>query len=499
MTLYNEVITNQSDTKYKHLKPNAIHMFKKLILPFVGILAIGLVIFVLVKTQPNSDTPLFGANNQIIAMEPGAFGSLSSIASDSGLKPDIRATSPTAPSGDITSEAPAPAGSFTSDPSPDSTISNSESTGTVTVTPVDQKMAGMIVAPDDVPTVYKYIYKGEPVALSEATVEVLKRLPQKTNAESLMNLIKNFNFGLVDLAGLQNTEVQNITFKQDQDKGYIMDLNFTDSSFNLYQNWEKWDYPGAQCGEDTKCYEDTRLKMSDIPSDEALVGMADAFLQEYKINRADYGEPIIQKYWERDMMIAKQEGRPEGEIYVPDTINLVYPMLLSGKPVSDQWGNPMGLNVGVNIFNKKVSSINGLRVNQFQSSAYEAITDWATIADYLANGASYPPYYFDGVQAKVKEIEVGAPEPILINLWQYKENESVEYFTPALKFPIIQPEGEFFYQESVIVPLAKELLAQNDAGRPMPYMKVMEDVTPVSTPLPPVEPSPSSTPALPRG
>ena len=478
---------------------NFIDMMKKILLPLGGgALVVIAAIAIILNVRPTNQEGtkgLFGNQNQIIAMEPGAFGKLAELntaGSESRSMMEVSATPKPEMDSTLSGETATEMTNSTSQAPPPGAggggVPSSSATGKIA--------SDLIIDPGYIPTVYQYVYKGEPIDLNEATVDVYKRTNQKASSGQLANTVKNFGFNLMDLKAFQNMEVESINLVQNEKYGYALNLNFLDSSLNVNQNWLQWDYPGSKCGDDQACYERSRIKASDIPSDEELLNTAKQFLSEHQVNMDNYGEPVIQKYWEREIFIAQQEGRPMTEIYYPDTINIVYPLLIEGEPTYDQWGTPVGLNVGVSVYAKRVSSVSGLRANQFQKSAYDAITDWNTIADYLGKGANPYPVYYETTQVNLKEIEVGAPERILISLWQYKENESNEFYTPALKFPILQANNEFIYQPYIVVPLAKELLTQNDGGRPIPLIKAAQD-TPLSTPAsPPSEPRPEAPPII---
>lgn len=486
---------------------NFMGMIKKILLPLgSGALVVIAAIAIMLNVRPTNQEGtkgLFGNQNQIIAMEPGAFGQLSDLnmAGNEGRNM-VTFDQKTQDS----AEASAP--QATSTPSLETTqnfsiveeINSAEQTvpagagggGAASSSGTGKMATDLMIDPGYIPTVYQYVYKGEPIDLSETTVDVYKRTNQKASSGQLVSTLKNFGFNLMNLNAFQNMEVELINLVQNEKYGYTLNLNFSDSSLNVNQNWLQWDYPGSNCGDDQACYERSRIKASDIPSDEKLLNTAKEFLSQHQVNMENYGEPVIQKYWERDILMAQQDGRPMTEIYYPDTINIVYPLLIEGEPTYDQWGNPVGLNVGVSVYAKRVSSVSGLRANQYQKSAYEAITDWNTIADYLGKGANPYPVYYETTKVNLKEIEVGAPERILISLWQYKGNESNEFYTPALKFPIKEPSNEFIYQPYIIVPLAKELLNQGNEGRPMPLIKAAQE-TPLSIPAsPPSDPLPEA-------
>ena len=74
----------------------------------------------------------------------------------------------------------------------------------------------------------------------------------------------------------------------------------------------------------------TQLSPDDLPTDEELIAIADNFLKEHGIKRENYGDPIVNKYW-------RETGMSD---FVPDTLTIIYPLLINGKEVLDQGGKP---------------------------------------------------------------------------------------------------------------------------------------------------------------
>ena len=81
---------------------------------------------------------------------------------------------------------------------------------------------------------------------------------------------------------------------------------------------------------------------------------------------------------------------------------------------------------------------------------------------------------------KTIDIELGTPTLGLIKYYQYNRDkmESSELLVPAYIFPITDiPEETYFYQENIVVPLVKEIIAeriQNNNGpapRPEPMLE----------------------------
>ncbi|PIR56802.1 MAG: hypothetical protein COU72_04315, partial [Parcubacteria group bacterium CG10_big_fil_rev_8_21_14_0_10_41_35] len=74
-----------------------------------------------------------------------------------------------------------------------------------------------------------------------------------------------------------------------------------------------------------------------------------------------------------------------------------------------------------------------------------------------------------------ENIELGTPEYVLIQLYNYQDNKSNELLVPALRFPIVKnlENDQYYWRTSVVVPLAKELM--NDYSLPEPRPMPVDD------------------------
>ncbi|RLC38071.1 hypothetical protein DRH27_03180, partial [Candidatus Falkowbacteria bacterium] len=150
-----------------------------------------------------------------------------------------------------------------------------------------------------------------------------------------------------------------------------------------------------------------------------------------------------------------------------------------GKTVYDESGHPSGLTVNVNIRYKKVSGLYNFKLVDYESSDYEAEIDTDRLLQYAEHGGRYGNYAYPETD-KTVEIKLGEPKLSLIRYWHYDQSKlkGEELLAPAYIFPIIEkPEQDYFYRQSVVVPLIKELLdeAGQDSSigisRPMPLLE----------------------------
>jgi hypothetical protein len=174
--------------------------------------------------------------------------------------------------------------------------------------------------------------------------------------------------------------------------------------------------------------------------------------------------------------MAKAEDATVSSIYpVSNSVSVIYPFLLDGKQVYDDWGSKQGLQLNVNLEFNKVSSLYNLNTQNYQSSNYKMETDKDKILKLLRNGSIYPYYNYQETDTKIVEIPVGTPKLQYVRTWQYKNNISDELLVPALVFPILNPDKtDNPYKTSVVIPLAKDLIdqaqKQDNGGGPIRVM-----------------------------
>ncbi len=132
----------------------------------------------------------------------------------------------------------------------------------------------------------------------------------------------------------------------------------------------------------------------------------------------------------------------------------------------------MGISVGINIRVKRVSSVYNLQQLSFEASAYDAETDVNAILDQARKGGISSPmrYYADeGVEMKTVKAELGTPTEALVQIYQYKDNQSVDLYVPALIFPVTKKPGSVagvWTPDAIIVPLVKGVV--DDMPKVMP-------------------------------
>jgi len=314
-------------------------------------------------------------------------------------------------------------------------------------------MDKMMIAPEY--TQYEYVIKGELPALDQQTVSVYKRQKGGSNL-SLNSIVSYFNLGTLDLSSFAGAKVDMVNFLEDKPFGYSINVHLKEGLVGISQNWEQWPHPEAQC-RDEACYRQYQVKLSDVPADDVLISIANAFAQEHGIDLSHYGSPEVDRVWETEYNRAEDKNLA----YVPETQRVRYPLLIDGKPVYEEGGIKAGIEIGVHVREKKVTDAFGIADNTFLQSDYAGVTDAQMVQDYLKTIDNYAPLTLPaGTTMKTQTIELGTPTLALVRTFRQTDMiQPEELVVPALVFPVgPQPAGSFYWRQSITVPLAKDIL-----------------------------------------
>ncbi len=318
------------------------------------------------------------------------------------------------------------------------------------------------------PEVYRFSYEGEELTNLAVEQPVYMRSTGDMGGNVIQRIISAITLGLVDLGSFQDASLQNFSLIEDKEFGYSVDVNIPNGAVNIFQNWEKWPRPMDACRDD-ECYRRYQLTMKDMLSDEETIAISNSFVDEKRISRDGYGEPIINDQWRASY----EKAEDKSSFYVPEFIDVIYPLILDGKIVIDEGGYSSGMHVNVDIRNRRVSSVYDLVTRQFQKSTYVGETDASKIIKIAEDGGfrNYTGPIERG--ATVRNLELDTPTQQVMRMWRYAEGRQVpqEIYVPALVFPIKNPGS--YWRQNVIVPLVKEVL-DADGQPPMTIMPVPE-------------------------
>jgi len=310
---------------------------------------------------------------------------------------------------------------------------------------------------------YNYIYAGDEFGITEEQMAVYKRIKSDRAGKELAKSIANIDLGLLDLSKFKNTAISNLNLVEDSQFGYSIYFNLADNSISLYTNWNKWPQPYEECGDLSApqaqdCRNNLRLKIEDVPTDEKLIAIADEFIENYNIDMENYGQPEVLDYWKQNYERAVDKKLA----YIPESMQVVYPLIIDNKTVYDESGSKNGLTAEVNIRYNRVAGLRNIVAQSYQSSNYEIETDSQEIIAFAENGGMHRNYQPADPTATV-DIKLGAPTLSLIRTWQPVEDQKqrTELYVPAYIFPITNVSDKtYFYRKNIVVPLIKEMLEQ---------------------------------------
>jgi len=305
---------------------------------------------------------------------------------------------------------------------------------------------------------YTYTYSGEKISDLPAQVDVFKRVK---NSGQLVNagFLRNFDTGNIKLDSFAGANLSQVTFMEDKEFGYAVTIDFVEGNVNIFSNWRRWPQPFNDC-RDEACYKSLQLTPENVPADTELISLANSWLNDHGISTTNYGQPFVQNEWR----VYYNQTVDKSQAYVPDVITIIYPFFVNGQPVYESGGNQAGMGVNINVRYNRVSDVWNLISQQYQSSSYEAETDFDALLKYVTAGnQGYPvplmyPETDNGMQKT--ELQLGTPQVGYMHYWTYLNNENQELFLPALVFPVLNPptEAYAYLPKQVVIPLVKEYL-----------------------------------------
>lgn len=317
----------------------------------------------------------------------------------------------------------------------------------------------------------KFVYGGD-LELTDAKVTVLRRTKGNLSQGALSRLVGSFDLGsMLNLKSFPGMSVWSVSLAQDREYGYSVFVDFAEGGVSVMQNWQKWPNPYAACSATNapNCYENLRIRQEQLPSDGEVIAAADVFLAEHGISRDGYGAPEIMKDWA--IAYERASSTERANWYYPEQVMAVYPMVIDGLPVYEEGGQKAGIMVAYDVRAKRITSVTGLMTRQYESSSYEGQTDVAAVRAALARG-SWRDYGQMDPNLRSAEVAVGAPQrgwmrttiPDSIGM-------GTELLVPALVFPIEQvPSNISIWQQSIVLPLARELYTSQSNGPVMPLI-----------------------------
>ncbi len=283
------------------------------------------------------------------------------------------------------------------------------------------KMMSVAAMPPSVvpPAAPVYRYGGGAFVQSHASLDVLKVLPEAIPADAAARALAQTGFG--------DASMTEATLSEHRPFGYTIQLDLQGGSISISENSDEW--PQAEAG----------------PSPMATstaISIANRFLEDHGIATGRYGTPEIRSNASIVAPIAEMPMIP----YHPDTIEVLYPLVVNGMGVYSESGTQIGMTVTVSARYGRVTSVYGLNAEYYEASAYDAITSTSTILS-LAEHASVRPIIYNGLQSAAADAATDAPSsiagtlgtPVLAYAQIFKtapDGTAEQFLVPAYAFPV---------------------------------------------------------------
>lgn len=292
-----------------------------------------------------------------------------------------------------------------------------------------------IPSPEEI-VAYEYIYSGELPDLSTIDARVFRKVVTPMLSSSLNEAASNLDLGVLPLSVFKNLSISYLTMSEDEPNGFVVNVDSINGTLSLNRNnayWQNIDYSRV-------------LTESDLPTDETLLKMSNDFLAKYKIDHSQYGDPVFDRSW------------VNLSVWVPDSLQVLYPLLIDGREVFSMWGPPSGMQVTVNIRTNQIDGIFSSLPSTFETSDYKIVTDAQKILDTALRGGMWEYQAEDAT--KVYSSTLGEPSLVLAEHYIYDDaGTGTTLFVPALRFPVVSNDKDSPYKRDwVVVPLVEEIL-----------------------------------------
>lgn len=319
------------------------------------------------------------------------------------------------------------------------------------------------------PTVYKYIYSWKKIEIKESQLPVYKKVKIWFDDKDFINIIKNIDIGKLDMSKFTNLKMNNISVSEDREFWFDISINFKEWNMYFYKNFEKWP---VNCIDMMKLSSSSsyhqnctnyKITISDIPDDTKLLEIVNDFIKQYSIDTKDFGQPVIDNYWK----IWYENSTDKANYYLPDTINVIYPWIIDGNEIYEEFWQKKWLKIWVDVKNLKVNSLNSMEKMQFDVSNYDIDQNFENIIKVAEKWWRYwftNDSYSDSF--KVVNLTLLEPEIKYIDYYTYKDYSSQEYLIPSYVFPVDKSNIRLdeYVPNTVIVPLTKDFYIYDEAG-----------------------------------
>ena len=189
------------------------------------------------------------------------------------------------------------------------------------------------------PKIYSYEYAGSGYVFKNDRMGVLKKKKNTISLREAEPFLQNFKISSLDLTKFSNLKLNNLMISEEQEYGLSLNIDFNEGNLTLSRNWSLW--PQSVCATGN-CQ---TIQIDQVPSDESALRIARDFLSKYQIGTTSYGKPFVNHDWKVAYTLASDKRYA----YIPEVISVIYPLVLDGKTVYEEYGQTKGMTVNIDI------------------------------------------------------------------------------------------------------------------------------------------------------
>lgn len=237
--------------------------------------------------------------------------------------------------------------------------------------PSDASLPSPLMPPYEM-KVYKYVYTGSGYTIAENEMGVLQKKKNTITSADAEFILSNFSLSSFDIRKFKNLRLNNITLSEEKEYGLNLYIDLNEGNVFVTKDWSRW--PHLNCQTEA-CFQANRTSIANVPSEVDMIGLANRFVEEYKIDISSYGTPYVNQEWR----VEYDRATDKSQSYIPEIQHVVYPLRLDGTEVFEEYGQPRGITIGIDIKNRRVAEVNGIEKLEFEESKYAVETDFQKV------------------------------------------------------------------------------------------------------------------------
>ncbi len=332
-----------------------------------------------------------------------------------------------------------------------------------------------LIYPAEDYTVTRFTYDGV-LPLSTDDVEVYRHVPPGSRP-SAAGIGKGFAEQMINWGAFGNLQTQSLQLTETGRNPYHVSVDFNEGSLSIHRSFDASSRPDLNCT-DTDCWERNRLRENDMIPDAEAIRIARDFANRFGLDLSRYGEPQVMDEWRTWYELTEDKA----SYYFPEQLTVVFPLLIDGKPVYEEYGSAFGVNVGIDVRTKEASGLYNYYFHAYEKSAYAPLGDEQKARQVLEQGSMY---LWDDPNATKVYSTLGEPTEGFMRTYQWDQATMTnrDLIVPALVFPVTERHPDANDGRTrVLLPLAEDVLPEN-TPQPVPLPRPLYDPAASEEPL----------------